>query len=531
MRRQLLLILVLFLMAAIPVAGMQILLVARDTEDHPLSGFRFAYGGVESQATNQAGATELDLPPDHRTGQQIKIHLVFGAKRSEDWFLVNPQVNIPSGSTSAEVVLMRRSTLRQIAAEARDASRSTAPGPGELTAEDRKRVLVEAAARYGLNAEQLETALRSFAETQDPKDRGIAAYLEDQYSKAEKLLEGAAEKKESDLVETLGYLGDAQCAQAKYQDAAASFRKALALREEDSTLMSLLGNSLLLLTDLAGAEPLLRRALDIDEKSLGAEHPNVARDLNSLATLRKDQNRPAEAEPLLRRALAISEKSGGIEHPHVAICLNNLAVVLVETNRYAEAEPLMRRALAIDEKNFGAEHPEVARDLNSLADMLKSSNRIAEAEPLMRRALTIDEKNFGNEHPKIALDLNHLAQLLKSSCRIDESEPLMRRALAIDEKNFDPEHPTLATELNNLALLLQDTNRFTEAEPLMRRALMIFLEFERRNGFKHTNQEITSRNYRGLLQAMCKSQAEIEATIKALAPSPESNNHSPGGTP
>ena len=53
----------------------------------------------------------------------------------------------------------------------------------------------------------------------------------------------------------------------------------------------------------------------------------------------------------MRRALAINEKSFGPDHPNVAIRLNNLAQLLKATNRLAEAEPLMRRALAIDEKS------------------------------------------------------------------------------------------------------------------------------------------------------------------------------------
>ena len=62
----------------------------------------------------------------------------------------------------------------------------------------------------------------------------------------------------------------------------------------------------------------------------------------------------------MRRALAIDEKSYGPDHPNVATALNNLAGLLEETNRLAEAEPLMRRALAIDEKSFGFDHPKVA---------------------------------------------------------------------------------------------------------------------------------------------------------------------------
>ncbi len=65
----------------------------------------------------------------------------------------------------------------------------------------------------------------------------------------------------------------------------------------------------------AEAEPLARRALEIDEKVLGPEHPEVAVRLNVLALLYKDQGREAEAEPLFKRALAISDKALGPEHP------------------------------------------------------------------------------------------------------------------------------------------------------------------------------------------------------------------------
>jgi hypothetical protein len=70
------------------------------------------------------------------------------------------------------------------------------------------------------------------------------------------------------------------------------------------------------------AEQLYQRALAIDEQSLGPDHPNVARDLNNLATLFKDTDRPAEAESLLRRVVATLERGLGEGHPHVAIALN-----------------------------------------------------------------------------------------------------------------------------------------------------------------------------------------------------------------
>ena len=104
----------------------------------------------------------------------------------------------------------------------------------------------------------------------------------------------------------------------------------------------------------------MRRALAMDERAT-ARSSRCGESLNNLARLLQATNRLAEAEPLMRRALAIDEKSFGPDHPDVAIGLNNLAQLLQATNRLAEAEPLMRRALAICEKSFGPDHPEVAR--------------------------------------------------------------------------------------------------------------------------------------------------------------------------
>ncbi|MFI0403314.1 MAG: tetratricopeptide repeat protein [Cyanobium sp.] len=69
--------------------------------------------------------------------------------------------------------------------------------------------------------------------------------------------------------------------------------------------------------------------------------------LNNLAGLLKATNRLEELEPLMRRALAIDEASYGSNHPDVARDLNNLAQLLQATNRLAEAEPLMRRMVEI----------------------------------------------------------------------------------------------------------------------------------------------------------------------------------------
>ncbi|MBL0126071.1 MAG: toll/interleukin-1 receptor domain-containing protein [Flavobacteriales bacterium] len=293
---------------------------------------------------------------------------------------------------------------------------------------------------------------------------------------------------------------------AEWKRAEPLMRRALDIDEKSSGTdhprvairLSNLAGLLLATNRFAEAEPMMRRALDIDEKSYGSNHPLVAKDLNNLAQLLKATNRLAEAEPLMRRALVIDEKSYGSDHPSVAIRLNNQAQLLQATNQLAEAEPLMRRALDIDEKSHGPDHPSVARDLNNLAALLQATNRLIEAEPLMRRALDIYEESYGPDHPNAAVGLSNLAGLLQDMNRLAEAEPLMLRALDIDEKSYGTEHPSVAVRLNNLAQLLQATNRLAEAEPLMLRALGID---EKSYGSDHPSVARDLNNLAHLLQA------------------------------
>jgi tetratricopeptide (TPR) repeat protein len=361
----------------------------------------------------------------------------------------------------------------------------------------------------------------------------VASVLKDlaRYAEAEPLLREALTRRESKLAPNdpeiaiaLNNLAQLLQATNRLAEAEPLYRCALTIDEaaygpEHPNVAIYLNNLAQLLQDtnrLAEAEPLMRRALTIDEAAYGPEHPNVARDLNNLALLLKIIDRLAEAEPLMRRALAIEEQAYGPEHPDVARDLNNLAQLLKTTNRLAEAEPLYRRVVSIFAKSLGADHPNVAKALNNLALLLQATNRLAEAEPLMRRALAIDEAAYGPEHPDVARDLNNLALLLQDTNRLAEAEPLYRRALAIDEAAYGPEHSDVARDLNNLAQLLQDTNRLAEAEPLSRRMVGIVLDFTRRTGHEHPHLLTALENYAGILEAMGRSEAEIEAQLGAL---------------
>ncbi|MBX3055397.1 MAG: tetratricopeptide repeat protein [Anaerolineae bacterium] len=196
-----------------------------------------------------------------------------------------------------------------------------------------------------------------------------------------------------------------------------------------------------------------RRALAIDEKVYGPDHPDVARDLNNLGTLLQAEGDLAGARPYLERALAIREKALGSHHPDVTQSLNNLGMLLQDEGDLAGARPYLERALAIFEKVLGADHPNIATLNNNLGLLLKAEGDLAGARPYLERALAIDEKVYGPHHPEVATDLNNLGMLLKDEGDLAGARAHLERALAIFEKALGPNHPNTRTVRNNLANL------------------------------------------------------------------------------
>ena len=449
----------------------------KDLHNHPIENVRLRAGDTSVSApTDNYGEARIQLPPHTKPNAGASLEIV-GDLKGRDLVFISPwdgRTRVPPFDNEADnfvpVTLAERGDRACLensdcirAAAARINKENAPKAAGERTSEQQiQEALQTVAKQFELTPQDIDQAIRAWGErAEDPYDKGLAALYEKRYPEASVQLEQSfklRKKTEAEAIEKTAdaafFLGQSLYVQGKYRESAEAYEEARARGPNDATVLNNLAVSWHAAGDYDKAEPLCRRALAIDEKTLGPEHPDVARDLNNLALLLDAKGDYAGAEPLYWRALAIHEKALGPEHPDVARDLNNLAGVLQAKGDYAGAEPLYRRALAINEKTLGPEHPDVARDLNNLAGVLQAKGDYVGAEPLCRRALAINEKALGPEHPDVATDLNNLALLLDAKGDYVGAEPLYRRALAINEKTLGPEHPDVATHLNNLALLL-----------------------------------------------------------------------------
>ena len=275
------------------------------------------------------------------------------------------------------------------------------------------------------------------------------------------------------VVEVMNHLGAVLQHQGRYREAEEVYRSALRAREkagEDLELATAKNNlaSLLFQTgDHAGAETLLREALDLRRRLLGQEHPIVAQNLSSLGAALGVQGRYDEAEPLLREALDMYRALLEPGHPALIEALNNLAKLTHRRGDLDGAERLYGEAIEIERSRFGAAHPKLARLLGNLADVRRDKGDLAGAEKLRRQALAIQRYALGDQHADVAESLIALGKVLVDLGRPKEAEPLLREGLEILRASFGDDPGRTAEARSILGNCLAATGRFGEAEPLL----------------------------------------------------------------
>ena len=178
-----------------------------------------------------------------------------------------------------------------------------------------------------------------------------------------------------------------------------------------------------------------RKALAIDEKKLGPDHPDVATMLNNIAVVFEIQGEYDLALQSYRKVLAMFQQALGPEHPVVAVALNNMGLIFLRKAEYNKALNHLLKALAIDEKALGPDHPDLAYDLNSLGLVYWKSAQFEKALAYYGKALAIWEKAFGPDHPLVAEALSGIGNALVDQKRPEQAIEPLARALRICENN------------------------------------------------------------------------------------------------
>lgn len=134
------------------------------------------------------------------------------------------------------------------------------------------------------------------------------------------------------------------------------------------------------------------------EAAFGPASFRVANVLNNLANVYSYQGKSAEAVELHRRAIAIDEQTLGPEHPTTLVHLAALGAALEELDRHDEALVVLASTLERQHRQLGADHPRIAETLANLALVEMGLRRFAAARAYAERASAMFHRVLGEAY-------------------------------------------------------------------------------------------------------------------------------------
>ncbi len=212
------------------------------------------------------------------------------------------------------------------------------------------------------------------------------------------------------------------------------------------------------------AQPLLERALELRQATLGERHEKTGYSLLNLAKNERQLREVGAAEAHNREGIDILRNAHPEGSAELAMGLKNLATFLRDQGRLEEAEQAVREAVEMWAA-LGVTHSrDLAMTLNTLGAVLSKRGKVVESEEAFRKAVAFYKEDSSDLDLNLANVLNSYSMLLFD--RLDDAEaalPIQQEALRVKRAIFPAGSRELLTSLNNLALIESDLGKLEPA--------------------------------------------------------------------
>ena len=240
-----------------------------------------------------------------------------------------------------------------------------------------------------------------------------------------------------------------------------------------ATMLDVIGNVYINMGLYDKAEPLLKEALNIREKT-GANTLEEGKSLNSLGGLYLTNGEYDKVLPLLDKSLKIYDELSDKKNEDYALLLSNLAWYYYNMGNFDKSDSLYNVVVNLMLKNYGNKNELLYTTMNNLALNYHEENKYEESGKIFKETLELQKKFYGNKpHPEVSTTTYNYAELLRDQGKLSEAEKMFKSALAMDIQLHGAEHPDVAYSLQGLASIYRIKGNFKEADKLFKKVLQM----------------------------------------------------------
>lgn len=237
---------------------------------------------------------------------------------------------------------------------------------------------------------------------------------------------------------------------------------------------------------------LTKRALSLLEDEYDSPSPALVADtLMMLADVSVELDQPQDARALYQRALSIQERALGPDHPIVVKTLLAIIKLHIKQNEHGKAEVILKRVLAIQKVALGDTHPDVMKTAVQLQRISAKQGRMTRYDFMTMKSAEPKSNNrlrSREESPASSLKDQQVPfeKISKDADASEESSRAKRYSANRHEKRLWKVDDLLvmAESFSQQAAEYTSKGKYTEAEALFDRSLDIY---ERIKGADHVD--------------------------------------------
>jgi non-specific serine/threonine protein kinase/serine/threonine-protein kinase len=239
----------------------------------------------------------------------------------------------------------------------------------------------------------------------------------------------------------------------------------------EAAIRHTIGNSYYELGLYPQAQRELERALDLQRRILGVEHPLTLQTLRVLVLIYQDEGRLKDAEKLNDEAIQAQRRVLGAEDPATLASKGDQANIYTNEGNYPEAEALYRELLTLQRRRLGEDHPETLVLRNNLARTYIKEGKYAQAEPIQRDVVDAMRRVRGAEGFQTLVSMGNLAMIYGFEDKFAESAALYGKVVDGLRRVKGNEHPLTLQFMEGLAWDYDQRGKYAQADALYSKVL------------------------------------------------------------
>jgi tetratricopeptide (TPR) repeat protein len=239
----------------------------------------------------------------------------------------------------------------------------------------------------------------------------------------------------------------------------------------EASIRRTIGNSYEELGLYPQAEREYERALDLQRRILGAEHPVTLGSLRAAAVICLEEGRLKDAEKVNGETLQAERRVLGTEHPETLVSEQVQAAIYKQEGKYAEAEAIYRELLTVRRRRLGEDHPITLQIRYNLAANYIREGKYAQAEPIQRDLVDAMLRVHGEEYFETLVSMGSLAMIYGFEDKFAESEALYGKVVDGLRRVKGNEHPLTLQFMEGLAWDYDQMGKYAQADALYSKVL------------------------------------------------------------